>query len=207
MPFAVCGRCGLWQPDRNVVNAGLTWATAGCTDCGHAERFRKLPLFVVSGPSGGGKSTVSRALPSLLPNHVVLESDLLWGAVGTDPEGAYESAWLRVVAGIHQADRSVVLCGTLMPDNLESRPERRYIGPIHMLQLVCDPDELAARLRARPAWRQTSDDAFIARHIEFQEWILREGAKPNPPFTVVDTTAASPALTAAAVAVWVQSFD
>src|SRR3712207_7603919 len=65
---------------------------------------------------------------------------------------------------------------TLFPyTTLFRSPERRLFSKIHYLGLVCDDEVLAARLRARPSWRDTSD-AFIAEHVKFNHWLKEHAA-------------------------------
>ena len=47
---------------------------------------------------------------------------------------------------------------------------------------------LASRLRGRPAWRRTSDDEYIARHVAFNRWLKENALSTEPPMTLLDTT-------------------
>src|SRR5262249_10108352 len=50
---------------------------AMCPECGHRHPFLQLPLLLVSGASGAGKSTICHALLGALPEVVLLDSDIL----------------------------------------------------------------------------------------------------------------------------------
>lgn len=166
-----------------------------CRLCGHRWPFLRLPLFALTGPSGGGKSTVGPRLARRLAGQVVvLEQDVLWTAgLQDDVDGhpLFRSTWLHLAAMIHQNGRPVVLCGTVVPEELEPLPERAFFSEVHYLAMVADNEVLDARLRARPAWRGWQDDERIAEMLAFNEWLRSGAAAKVPPVRVFDTSAAS----------------
>lgn len=163
--------------------------------------------MALTGPSGGGKSTVGPLLANRVADRaVVLEQDVLWVAgLRDDTEGhpAFRSTWLRMAAIIHQSGRPVVLCGTVVPPELEPLPERPLFAAIHYLALVADADVLAARLRARPAWREW-DEARIAEMLQFNDWLRAEATTMTPPVRLVDTTDRTVEAAADAASSWVR---
>ena len=203
--FNVCPVCGLYSEEKAVAPEG---PYAICPNCGHRHPFLRLPLFVVTGASGSGKSTICLALAGRLRECVVLESDILWGVVPASPDDGYRgyaNTWLRLVKNIHQSGRPVALFGTATPETLESCAERRYLGPIHYLALVCDDDVLAARLQARPTWREAGSAAFVAEMQTFNRWLFDHAATTQPPMTLLDTGGSTLQHSAAIVARWVRS--
>ncbi|MBB4934017.1 broad-specificity NMP kinase [Lipingzhangella halophila] len=176
-----------------------------CQACEHRQPFRRLPLWCVTGPSGTGKSTVSRILVERLQERfVVLEQDVLWLPGLRDPAGnhrAFRSAWLRMAAMIHQSGRPVVLCGTVAPPELEPLDERVLFCDIRYLALVCEPNVLAERLRGRPAWRAWSEER-IEETLDFNAWLRDTATELTPPVKLLDTTHEPATATAERVQAW-----
>jgi len=189
LDLKICPACGDRAQRPAVEEERLV-----CAACGHRAAFHRLPLFALTGPSGGGKSTVGPELARRLSDEVVvLEQDVLWtGGLRDDVDGhpRFRSTWLRMAAMIHQSGRPVVLCGTVVPPEFEPLPERVFFADIHYLALVAEPEVLTRRLRARPAWRGW-DEPRIAEMLEFTEWLRREAAGMSPPVELFDTTEAS----------------
>lgn len=185
--FNICANCGEYHPDKIIVSSG---SYAVCPNCGFKHKFIQLPLFILSGASGTGKSTVSLALADKMKEVVVMESDILWRREleqpGTDL-GEYRETWLRVCKNISQSRKPVVLCGAAVPEHFEACVERRYFSEIYYLALICDDEILTSRLRNRPAWRGFTDK-LIKEHISFNRWFKDNAHKTKPPITLLDTS-------------------
>ncbi len=173
-----------------------------CPECGHIEARPFYPLFIVTGPSGVGKTAVVSELQRLLPDWEIFETDILWDS-GQDWQ-MIKCNWLRIADSLaaRPHGRPTILCGTMVPADLEACSERLYFQTIHWLALLCDADVLAQRLQARPAWRGCTE-AFIAEHLQFADWLREQAATAfDPPLTLLDTTHASIAQTAGQIRDW-----
>ena len=73
--FHVCQNCGMWRRDKIVDPTG---PVAICPECGHRHPFKMLPLLIVSGAGGAGKSSVCQALAGKIDETVLLEGDIIW---------------------------------------------------------------------------------------------------------------------------------
>jgi len=202
--FNVCHNCGHYRADKII---DLSGPYAICPECGHKRPFHQLPLLIVSGASGAGKSTVYQALIGDLGNIVMLDSDILWRAEFNRPDKYRDffETWLRLAKNISQAGRPVVLFGAGMgvPENIEPCVERRYFSDIHYLALVCDDETLAQRLKARPVWRGSGDQAYIDTHVQFNRW-LKGGHNGDHPISLIDTSDVSPETTIERVKYWIR---
>jgi ribosomal protein L32 len=149
----VCYQCGQYRADKIIDPTG---PYAVCPECGHRHRFHYLPLLIVTGASGAGKTAVCQQLTGQFQDAALLDSDILWRSEFNHPENDYREyfdTWLRVCKNISQSGQSVVLfgAGVGVPDNLKDCVECRYFSAIKYLALVCSGDILAERLQKRPA--------------------------------------------------------
>ncbi|HSJ87998.1 MAG TPA: AAA family ATPase [Anaerolineales bacterium] len=200
--FNVCHNCGLYRSDKVIDPAG---PFAICPECGHKHPFRMLPLLLVSGASGAGKSSVCQTLLGKMENAVLLDGDIIWRAEFNTPDDNYRDyfeTWLRLAKNISQSGRPVVSFGAGMgvPANIEPCIERRYFSTIHYLALICDDEVLAQRLKARPAWRGSSEEAFVDRQIQFNRWFKEKG---NRYASLIDATSLTLETTAEQVQSWI----
>lgn len=203
--FNICPNCGEYRADKAIVPEG---AYVVCPNCGFQHKFIQLPLFIVTGASGTGKSTICLALVAKMKDVVVMESDILWRKEleqpGTDLR-EFRETWLRVCKNISQAGRSVVLCGAAVPAQFEQCIERRYFSNLYYLSLTCDDEILASRLRKRPAWRGFFKDEYVKEHIAFNRWLMNNAQNTNPPMTLLDTSRITVNESAEEVALWIRS--
>ena len=191
-----CLDCG---PD--AVLERRNGAVLQCPRCKTRQPIPDLPLFVVTGASGTGKTTITGPLRRALPGCDVFDTDIILqvAALGWD---TWRDTWLRLAHAIALNGRVTVLCGSLVPNQLEMLPARKLVGPIRFCTLDCPDAELDGRLRRRPSWRGTSTENAIARHQRFAAW-LRLNIQP-----CYDTSQLTPAETAERIATWIgQSMD
>jgi ABC-type cobalamin/Fe3+-siderophores transport system ATPase subunit len=154
-----CERCGGLGVDAVPEGSSLVLT---CPRCGHEERRRLLPFFSITGPSGSGKSTLVRRLWRLLPECVVFDGDVLWHEYFWENRQAFYDGWLALAGQASQSASAVVVCTAAMPDDWGST-FAAFVGKIHMLALVCDEDELMARLARRV---RSLDDRAPADFLE-----------------------------------------
>jgi hypothetical protein len=168
-----------------------------CPSCGAVTEVPTRPMFVVTGASGAGKTTVTAPLGRLLPECAVFEGDLILqaSALGWD---MWRDTWLRIAHGNALNGRPTVLCTSLIPSHLESLPARKLLGPIRFCNLDCPDDVLAERLRARPSWRHSGSEEVILTHQRFAAW-LRAHIDPT-----WDTSALTPDEAAERIATWIR---
>ncbi len=164
---------------------------------------KKLPLFIVTGASGVGKSSLCEELFRRETEYIVMESDLLWEERYNTPEdnyAAYRSLWMRVCANIAQSGKPVVLCGCALPEQFESRPERNLFTEIHYLAAVCGEKALFSRMKEG---RGIRDEGWLESSQAFNRWLKEHGRETKPPITLLDTTSLTSQEAARKVDQWI----
>jgi hypothetical protein len=199
----ICFQCGIYRADKVIDPAG---PFAICPECGYKYVFKQLPLLIVSGASGAGKSTVCHRLLGKVSIAVLLDSDILWRAEFNRPDHRrdYFETWLRLCKNISQSGRPVVLfgAGAGVPDNIENCVEGRYFSAVRYLALVCSDEALAERLKQRPEWRGSGETVYIDEHVRFNRWF--RAYDRQPPIQLIDTTDASLEETVSHVTAWME---
>lgn len=143
----------------------------------------KIPLFIVTGASGVGKTTVIKELRGLLPDVDIFDIDSIHQFVGDD-WNKIQNIWLRVARNIAESGRISIICGTMMPWDVEKCEDYQYFKGIYYLNLHCDDETRELRLRARN-W----SEEMIQDHKSFAKWLLENADKAYiPPMPTVDTS-------------------
>jgi len=200
--FNVCTECGEYSEENEILDSPTR---SKCRHCGFEHPFSRRPAFFVTGASGTGKTSIAVELLKTDNPFVCLDQDILWndsfnsGSVAHD---VFRNTWLRLIKNLNQSGKPVMLFGSTIPEQIENCPQRRHLGNTHYLALVCQADELAKRLRARPQWRNSGKDEIVQRMIEFNDWLCANAEKTNPKMRLLDTTSISLAQSVKSVRQW-----
>ncbi len=201
--LVICPQCNVYEPEQQVdAAAGLLT----CPHCGKTRPFLCLPLLIIGGASGTGKTTACLRLLGRMRRAVLLDCDLLWRPEFNHPEDNYRDffdTWLALCREINQSGRPVALFGSGfgVPHNLEVSVHRRYFSTVHYLDLVCSEAVQRARLTARAA-PNPLDETFFAAQVDFNRWIKTNAAGVGSPIETLDTTAMSMDAVADGVETW-----
>lgn len=136
-----------------------------------------MKLFVITGASGAGKSTVSDILKSRpdAAEYACIGADEIginwWDYAGTDREGEYNFDCMR--EALRRADgRDLIFASCLNPADYAKRADLPdEIEAAYFIALCPDDGIIAERLRARPPERRFTTEEAIIPHTEYNRWI------------------------------------
>jgi dephospho-CoA kinase len=153
-----------------------------CTACGAQTPANTLPLFLISGASGTGKSTLVPHLRTRLPDCLVVGADLLVDLTHRD-RAAFLQRWIRIAYATAQCGRPLVLAGVIESEEIERHGERGLLtGPVYLVGLDCGEDVRRERLRRRPRWANLAPEKLEARIGEHEEMAGRVRATADVVF-------------------------
>lgn len=171
-----------------------------CDACDYQFSKIVLPLFIVTGASGAGKSTIIEPLQHLLPEYGVFDKDSIW-ATNWD---MVANNFFRIASALAQGNKKTVIVGTIVPHHLEGLSDRDLVGDIFYINLHTDDETRRIRLTTRRKWG-LPDEEFIQNHARFAAQLLVDaGTQFGHPMPTIDTTFTPPDAVAEQVADWVR---
>jgi hypothetical protein len=134
-------------------------AGARCPACGDVNpQAVNRPLFVVTGASGSGKTTIFPELLSRMAGWcAVFDVDWLIDPLGRAARDgqvdwtAFRDTWLHVAHCVAQNGLPTLLLAPFIPAHLEDLPGRAWVGDIHFLVLDCPTTNDDGASRPDPA--------------------------------------------------------
>jgi dephospho-CoA kinase len=148
----------------------------------------KVPLYIVTGAKGSGKTTVIKELRRIMPDYDVFDYDDIIEFIKDDFDkfDKYEllNIWLRVARNIAESGRKTIICGVIRPQNVERCTDFQYFRHIFYLALHCDDKTRAKRLQKR----KRMPDEKLQKNNDFAKWLIEIADKYSPPMPIVDTS-------------------
>lgn len=161
----------------------------------------KLPLFIVTGASESGKTYVIKELRRMMPEFDIFDPDNLVEFIGHDWE-KMRNIWLRVARNIAQSGRMTIICGTMMPWDIEKCTDFPFFKHVYYLNLYCDEETRVKRLRERN-WLEEE----IPNHKNFAKRLLEIADEVyKPPMPTIDTTDTDVIEVASQIKEWVHQY-
>lgn len=142
-----------------------------------------IPLFIVTGCSGSGKTTISQELGKRMHDFTVFDMDLI---VNHDDYQTACNNWIRIAYQLAKYGRKTILFGNVpSPYNIQICDRIRYFSNIKYLHLHCSLEARMQRLLARGGpWNKQN----IYHYHQFAERLLVQARESKPPTPVIDTS-------------------
>lgn len=195
----ICPQCGNYDWDKTVDGNKIT-----CPKCGHSWQFLKLPLFVVTGASGVGKTTTLQALQGLSRDFVCLDADFFYNLMPHETEEDYLAQTEQTQAlsrDIMQCGRPVVWSRAGNIHMLNKTYGLRFFTGVFVLALVCPEEKLRQRMTAG---RGIEDAGWIQSSIDYNRYFIEHNQIDSVSYDRLDTGPLTTAEAARAVHAWLR---
>lgn len=180
--IAQCVKCGNYEWNKKVGQNKIT-----CPVCGYSWAFRKLPLFVLTGCSGVGKTTTAHELMVSTTDIVVLDADFFYNLMPHETQEDYLQqieALEDLSKNIMQAGKPVLwaMAGNL--DKLNRVYNRQFYPDIFCLALVCEEETLRQRMMCG---RGIADEEWIQSSVDYNNFFKTHTSINDMPFDICNT--------------------
>lgn len=177
-----CSRCGNYKWDKKVENGTII-----CPQCGYSWKYTRLPLFILTGCSGIGKTTTANELMLNTTEFIVLDADIFFNIMPHETQEDYFEQIEQIEnisKDIMQAGKPVLwtMAGNL--DKLNKVYNRSFFLDIYCLALVCDEESLRNRMRQG---RGIADEGWIESSVQYNNYFKEHDAIGDMPFDVCNT--------------------
>lgn len=170
--IGICPKCGNYEWDK-LISEDKNRIT--CPKCRHEWGFKAMPLFILTGCSGVGKTTTAQELQQRDINFIVMDSDYLFNLMPHETEEDYKNLSEQIMSlsrNIMQGGKPLLWTKAGALEYFEDAYNRRFFTNIHYLALVCDSKDLEMRMREG---RGIASDDWIQGSIDYNRWFMENG--------------------------------
>lgn len=199
--IGICAKCGNYKWDKTVENGKIT-----CPDCNHSWSYIEMPLFILGGCSGIGKTTTGIELMQKQNDVVVLDVDIFGGIQHATTEDDY----MRRIDTLEALSRNISQCGKpvlwTMAGNLDMLPKSyntRFFSGIHALILTVDENALRKRMTEG---RGITDSGWIEGSVGYNAYLSSHSSIGDLQYDKLDITDKTPEEVANAVIKWYKKY-
>lgn len=183
--ITICRKCGSWDWDKEVDTEDKT--IVRCPKCGYSWKSKSLPLYILTGCSGVGKTSTAMELQERECDFIVLDADYF-----TFMPGNSEEDWIKRIeqlqalsADIMQGGKPVMWTMAGCLDKLHSTYSERFFTKIHCLALVCEEQELRRRMSEG---RQITDEHWIQSSVDYNRYFMEHDHIGDTEYDIFDIT-------------------
>lgn len=194
----ICSNCGNYEWDKEIIENTLC-----CPKCGAKWEFISLPLFILTGCSGIGKTTTAIEIMRRKVDFVVLDVDILYGYVDWNDEESCKNL-VETIANISkdimQSGKPVLWAMAGLLDRLKTVYNSRYFSEIKCLALVCEDEALRKRMQEG---RNITDENWLNSSSDYNRYFMEHDSIGDTAFETFDITGKEPDKVADYVVEWV----
>ena len=195
----ICSNCGNYEWDKEITGDKLR-----CPKCGAEWKFISMPLFILTGCSGVGKTTTAIEMMRKKTDFVVLDADIFTGYVDWDSEESCND-WVEMIENlskdIMQSGKPVLWTMAGCLDRLPKAYNSRYFSEIKCLALVCEDGALKKRMQEG---RGITDGNWIKGSRDYNRYFMEHDSIGDTTFETFDITGKEPGEVAGYVEAWVK---
>ncbi|MGZ4161267.1 MAG: AAA family ATPase [Neobacillus sp.] len=167
----------------------------------------KVPLYIVTGAKGTGKTTIIKELRKLMPEYAVFDYDDIIEFINDDlrkfDKHKLLNIWLRVARNIAESGRKTIICGIIRPDDVEKCIDFDNFKHVYYLALHCDDQTREIRLQKRKRMTEKK----LQRNNDFAKWLIEIADKYNPPMPIIDTSKTDVTKVAQQIREWIHGHE
>jgi adenylylsulfate kinase-like enzyme len=131
--LGICPKCGDYKWDKNVSEDKQYII---CQQCGHRWKFKSMPLFILTGCSGVGKTTTAQELLQRDTRFLVMDADFLFNIMPHDTNEDYRN-WVEQILSlsknIMQGGKPLLWTQAGALEYYEAAYNRRFFTEIYYL--------------------------------------------------------------------------
>ena len=199
--IGTCNKCGNHKWDKIIKDGKVI-----CPECNNSWSYRALPLFILSGCSGVGKTTTGIEIMHRQTDVVVLDADIFCGVQNACTEDDYR----RRIDTLESLSRNIAQCGKpvlwTVAGNLDMIPHSynaQFFSGIHCLVLVTDEGSLRERMTVG---RGITDKSWIEGSVGYNKYLGEHDHIGELSYDRLDITGKSPDEVADEVISWYREY-
>lgn len=197
--IGICPKCGNYNWDKTVTEQEVS-----CPKCNHRWPYRRLPLFILSGCSGVGKTTTAQMLLQRDTDFIVLDSDLFYCIMPHESEADYMAQTEQLLSlsrNLMQSGKPVLWTKTGCLDQLPKGYNSRFFSDIYCLALTCEEGALRRRMQEG---RHITDEGWLRSSADYNRYFQTHDRIGDLCFETLDISGKSTSEVADRVQAWVK---